>query len=211
MKKVYQSIVDNLPTQNEEFPDRPGPGPDNITPEPTASIVIPPTIVPTPVPTLVPTPSPSNVLETSKQNLRAEMDKRNSCYKPSAASGFKCGPSETRGHSIFCVMPYWYTVKPRYTKVDHNNNRVMCNQAFLRFDKAEVEIDGRKIPLSYEDVNPWNRNEKDYGCMNYVGTAEGPIGRQHWRSTSKYSEIEAGSSVRINVYFENKSNCLIIK
>lgn len=123
------------------------------------------------------------------------------CSKPpkniSQFDGFKCIASTTRGGSVVCLLPYQFTWAPYKTFTDHHGVTMNCNINDDHFDKVElVRKNGKVISLV------WDK------CQNWVGTAQGKIGRQHFRNESiKWSNIQ-GKLDRIEMTKNGQKTCL---
>lgn len=193
--------IENLVTDNSNDPV--------IESSPIPEPSIKPTPKPLVNPSIKPTPVISEGKEVSENNLYNTL--KPECFKPLSTSGFKCIASDTRNGDIVCVLPYYYTVKPRYSKVDHHGNTVLCNKHFVRFDKVTVEYDSKTVDLFYEDKNQYT-GEIDYSCANYVGSPEGPVGRQHWRGKNiKFDTINKSANIKLKLYKKDRVGCLIVK
>ena len=139
--------------------------------------------------------------EESGNGSNTELFIPNNCSNPpqniSANDGFKCIASSTRGGSVVCLLSYQFTWKPHVSKTDQHGNTFACNATDDHFTKAELVLNsGERIDLTYA------------GCHNYVGTAEGQIGRQHFRNESiHWSSIE-NSVQRIEMTKNGSRTCL---
>lgn len=115
----------------------------------------------------------------------------------SAGDGFKCMASNTRGGTIVCLLPYQFTWKPWKDWTDHHGVTMKCNANDEHFDKVELKIKGMgKIELD------WDK------CQNWVATAEGKIGRQHFRHKSiKWDDVK-NKAQRLIMSKNGKKTCL---
>jgi len=126
---------------------------------------------------------------------------------PNSNTGFKCQPAESRGGSTtVCLLPYTYTVKPFYTKIDHHKNKFGCNVNGDTYDSFTLISGGQEYKMSIEKKNPFDPEDKtvDYFCQNYVGTSSGNIGRTHVRLKNNWNEFN-GKSVSIRICDKNKT------
>lgn len=98
----------------------------------------------------------------------------------SQADGFKCIASATRGGSVVCLLPYQFTWSPYKDFTDHHGVTMDCNSTDTRFDSVKLFLNNGKVhDMTWAD------------CQNWVGTARGKIGRQHWRIESvQWSKIK---------------------
>ncbi len=125
----------------------------------------------------------------------------NNCSNPpehiSSSDGFKCIASTTRNNSVVCLLPYQFTWTPHVSITDHHGYVFACNSNDESFSKVELVLrSGERINLNYA------------GCHNFVGTAEGSIGRQHFRNESvQWSDI-ANSVATIEMTKGSKKTCL---
>jgi len=89
----------------------------------------------------------------------------------SSNDGFQCIASRTRGDSIVCLLPFQFTWPPLTSFTDDAGFTFGCNANDDFFDQVTLFLTtGEAIPLA------------EAGCFNFVSTANGPIGRQHWRN-----------------------------
>ncbi len=111
--------------------------------------------------------------------------------------GFKCIASATRNGSIVCILPYQFTWEPRRNITDHHGYTFGCNKNDEHFDKVELVLKtGERIPLAFAY------------CANYVATADGPIGRQHFRNENYQWNSVANRVVTLEMVKGNKKTCL---
>lgn len=89
----------------------------------------------------------------------------------SSNDGFQCIASRTRNDSLVCLLPFQFTWPPLVSFRDDAGFVFGCNANDDFFDDVTVILsDGQQIPLV------------ESGCFNFVATADGQIGRQHWRN-----------------------------
>ena len=89
----------------------------------------------------------------------------------SANDGFQCIASRTRNDSIVCLLPFQFTWNPLVPFTDDAGFTFGCNANDDFFDEVRIRLtNGQEIRL------------EEAGCFNFVSTADGQIGRQHWRN-----------------------------
>lgn len=132
-----------------------------------------------PVETITPvsTPSPQPTVKPTNTPVVNSFFVPNNCDNPpkniSQFDGWKCQASATQGGKIVCLLPYQFTWKPYKDFTDHHGVTMKCNKSDDHFDAVDlILLSGKRISLDFAY------------CANYVGTAEGKIGRQHFRSGS---------------------------
>ena len=105
----------------------------------------------------------------------------------SSNDGFQCISSRTRNNSLVCLLPFQFTWPPLQNFTDDAGFTFGCNANGDFFDSVTLVLsDGQSIPLA------------EAGCFNFVATADGPIGRQHWRSEStQFSSVQNRLSMMI--------------
>jgi len=99
----------------------------------------------------------------------------------SSNDGFQCIASRTRNDSIVCLLPFQFTWSPLVTFRDDAGFTFGCNANDDFFDEVRIFLtSGEEIRLV------------ESGCFNFVATADGPIGRQHWRNEGvQFSSVES--------------------
>jgi len=119
---------------------------------------------------VVPTNSESQISETDTVFFIPD-----NCANPpteiSSNDGFRCIASRTRNDSIVCLLPFQFTWFPLEPFTDDAGFTFGCNANDEFFDEVRIILtNGEEIQLT------------EAGCFNFVATADGPIGRQHWRN-----------------------------
>lgn len=111
--------------------------------------------------------------------------------------GWKCQASATQGGKIVCLLPYQFTWKPWKDFTDHHGVTMKCNKTDEHFDAVDLVLkSGKRISLDFAY------------CANYVGTTEGKIGRQHFRSSSTLWNDVKGKVDYIEMIKGNLKTCL---
>lgn len=144
--------------------------------------------VSTPEPTPEPVQTTNFYTEDNCDNPPVEMNVNNDA---------KCQASATRGGSVVCLLPHRFTWSPYTTFTDHHGISMRCNVNDDRFDKVElIQKNGRVRELV------WDK------CQNYVATAQGFIGRQHWRNESLQWDNIKNKVERIKMTVNGQKTCL---
>lgn len=187
-----KEILDQILDQNEDIVDKPV---EVIpTPQPTTSPA--PTVIPTPSLEVLPTP------DVNEDNFANMLYLPDNCSNPpkhlTANDGFKCMASSTRGGSIVCLLPYQFTWSPHKDWTDHHGVTMKCNKNDEHFDSVSLVLKSDKeIPLI------WDK------CQNWVGTADGKIGRQHWRAQEKWEKVKSKAQ-KIIMRKQSARTCMLI-
>ena len=110
--------------------------------------------------------------------------------------GWKCISSSTRGGRVVCLLPYQFTWKPWQDFTDHHGVTMKCNAEDAHFNKVKLVLkDGTKINMA------WDK------CQNWVGTAEGKVGRQHFRAPELWKNIK-NKVKTIEMTYNGSKTCL---
>jgi len=99
----------------------------------------------------------------------------------SANDGFTCIASRTRNDSLVCLLPHQFTWPPLTPFTDDAGITFGCNANDDFFDEVTLFLTtGEAIRLV------------EAGCFNFVATANGQVGRQHWRNEGiQFSSVQS--------------------